>query len=751
MNKQTLIILGLLISTAFCLFENDNLVKPITTLEQIEQVRNGGVDRLSVVIYWHEDSTQTPTIEKPIYDLAQQYEGFFSIYQVDCEFFSEEEIKYCGHENTVRDLPVVEIFAPPSSKTNPITKKPNEVKVLKYGGSIDAKSISTFAIPHMPSYVIRRPSLSQLSKNILSQVEHKKVFLFTNKEETPALFKALSAIYRYRLKFVEINQSQTDIIKQFNISNFPTLLVAFINDDGQVQGVAYQDQFKISKIQSFLDKYALKEKVVVDFDIEGRHEAGDSSKQQFQSAFNDEDEETKEIKDNSVEELKQNKYDKTLLQIEGIVVLHVYTEKEKQHAEFLPLKEKLAEASKYFEFLADTPEKVAFAESTLGIKSFPSIKVYPFQVEKKANSKYVYGHNISSKTIIEEIDEITDDESTGVSDDKTFQMLMSSALQEGKIVQILFHAKPRIPLGFRLASKGTEYKKKFRFLNYRNAPQQLLQQTGIHKVPAVSVVFRNVPEEEKDTPIKPEQVQGTQYTGKLTYKDYSQFLNIFITKPGETKTKKKITEIVTQQDLENVCMKKSRICFIALLNGEPELRKFSNEDDDDQKSKTKLQQQLQIYDQVKDKIGDRPVTFGWIDAVCHSEILAALEIYEDNLPNYILYNGSQKHFSALIGRFDVENLENFTLRGIQGKTRIQTLPQELKLTDHDCQVQHDKIKKQREEYERQQQSNNDLEDEIAREILEEERLKKEKIEAELKSERSSSKKRKSKGKKKQDL
>lgn len=80
----------------------------------------------------------------------------------------------------------------------------------------------------------------------------------------------------------------------------------------------------------------------------------------------------------------------------------------------------MAELSKYYEFYADTPEKLAFAENILNVKTFPSIKMYPFQIEKKVHSKYVYGPNVSTNTIVEEIDEITDDESSSVSDDKTF-------------------------------------------------------------------------------------------------------------------------------------------------------------------------------------------------------------------------------------------------------------------------------------------------------------------------------------------
>lgn len=62
------------------------------------------------------------------------------------------------------------------------------------------------------------------------------------------------------------------------------------------------------------------------------------------------------------------------------------------------------------------------------------------------------------------------------------------------------------------------------------------------------------------------------------YKEYTKFLNIFLAKSGSEKKKKKITEIITNEDLDNVCKKKTRICFIALLNGDPALRKKENEE-----------------------------------------------------------------------------------------------------------------------------------------------------------------------------
>lgn len=157
---------------------------------------------------------------------------------------------------------------------------------------------------------------------------------------------------------------------------------------------------------------------------------------------------------------------------------------------------------------------------------------------------------------------------------------------------------------------------------------------------------------------------------------------------------------------------------------------------------------------MKDKLGSKPVQFGWIDAVCHSELLKKLEIYEDSLPNYILYNPSTKQVSTLLGRFEINNLEGFSQRALQGKTRLQTLSEEISLPkDRNCAEQHAILKKQQEEYEKAAAASNEFEDEILREMQEEERIRQEKIQAEIKAEKAAAKKRKSQknNKKKTDL
>jgi len=59
----------------------------------------------------------------------------------------------------------------------------------------------------MPNFAILRPSWEDMESNILPDLSLASVILFTDKEETAPLFKAISAIHRDRLRCIEIHSS----------------------------------------------------------------------------------------------------------------------------------------------------------------------------------------------------------------------------------------------------------------------------------------------------------------------------------------------------------------------------------------------------------------------------------------------------------------------------------------------------------------------------------------------------------------
>jgi len=59
---------------------------------------------------------------------------------------------------------------------------------------------------------------------IIREAENMKIILFTERKSTSPLMKALSKKYKGKLVFGEVRTSETELIKKFGITKFPTLL-----------------------------------------------------------------------------------------------------------------------------------------------------------------------------------------------------------------------------------------------------------------------------------------------------------------------------------------------------------------------------------------------------------------------------------------------------------------------------------------------------------------------------------------------
>ena len=123
---------------------------------------------------------------------------------------------------------------------------------------------------------------------------------------------------------------------------------------------------------------------------------------------------------------------------------------------------------------------------------------------------------------------------------------------------------------------------------------------------------------------------------------------------------------------------------------------------------------------------------------CHNEVLKSLGVDGGALPTIAFYLPKQKSMSMLIGKFDSESVELQVEKLIRGSATNVFPMQNLEIFKKDCES--DKYWRAGEE---KSQEDIDLENQILREILEEEKAKK-KVEKEEK------KPKKKKGKKKKN-
>ena len=86
-----------------------------------------------------------------------------------------------------------------------------------HAGNQTAKELQAFAVATFPD-IVSRISGSTVDKVFGSTMTHPKVVLFTDKEETPGVFRALAASFRkYQLLFFTIHSSDAQARKTFSV------------------------------------------------------------------------------------------------------------------------------------------------------------------------------------------------------------------------------------------------------------------------------------------------------------------------------------------------------------------------------------------------------------------------------------------------------------------------------------------------------------------------------------------------------
>ena len=177
-------------------------------------------------------------------EFAEKTEGLFNAGAVNC--IKDEEI--C-EEFEVAETPSIIFFSE------------NEKDYNRYEGKVDFNSLFNYATKRMSYYV------NEITKEKLSDFFSKKndkyhVILFTSKESTPSLYKALSKYFINKLIFGEVHQNQKELVRLFKIKEFPTLMVMLDEEKNKYE--VYKNKMNYESIKSYLNKFVTKKKIVND-------------------------------------------------------------------------------------------------------------------------------------------------------------------------------------------------------------------------------------------------------------------------------------------------------------------------------------------------------------------------------------------------------------------------------------------------------------------------------------------------------
>jgi len=81
-----------------------------------------------------------------------------------------------------------------------------------------------------------------------------KIMLFTDKKSTPTVFKALSKKHIDRLNFGEVKQSETELLKAFGVTTFPTIIA--LTEPEDYKGEKYEGDLGVDQLSKWVSTYA---------------------------------------------------------------------------------------------------------------------------------------------------------------------------------------------------------------------------------------------------------------------------------------------------------------------------------------------------------------------------------------------------------------------------------------------------------------------------------------------------------------
>lgn len=124
---------------------------------------------------------------------------------------------------------------------------------LKYNDKFDHRKIINFASQAMQSFITIVTDENYQSF-ISREAQNEKALIFSDKKYPNALMKSLSKIYKGKILFGYVRNTETELIRKFNIQKYTTLMV--LTDPENYIGEVYNGDSKLESLKTFFRAYA---------------------------------------------------------------------------------------------------------------------------------------------------------------------------------------------------------------------------------------------------------------------------------------------------------------------------------------------------------------------------------------------------------------------------------------------------------------------------------------------------------------
>ncbi|PNW80706.1 hypothetical protein CHLRE_07g326600v5 [Chlamydomonas reinhardtii] len=183
--------------------------------------------------------------------VAQNLQGMALVGAVDCN--DQKAAGNLCQRFGIKGFPTIKLFRADKQK-NPYTGELAK-EDLEYNGPRTAKPlVDSISAMLTDAYIARLTSSEKAAEwaDKANAAGKAQVLLFTNKDASTLLYKALSTQLRNGLAFAEVHEKASDLVKDFGVESFPTLIV--VKTDGT--RATYSGELKAPALLQYLADFS---------------------------------------------------------------------------------------------------------------------------------------------------------------------------------------------------------------------------------------------------------------------------------------------------------------------------------------------------------------------------------------------------------------------------------------------------------------------------------------------------------------
>jgi hypothetical protein len=201
--RSSLPLILLFCTAAYSVFDNSKFILTMKNFNEMQSVLRDLDHLIGIFFYNSYECKRCEHAEREIDKLAEDLQGIVPIFHMECERAWEMQNKTIPFQlcdpKFNSDLPIFLFFEPPKNRYNTTINQPNPVNEHLYLGTVGFKEMREFVKDKIPVFSRNLTNETDYESFITFKLLPTKVILFTDKQESPILFKGITSFYRERI------------------------------------------------------------------------------------------------------------------------------------------------------------------------------------------------------------------------------------------------------------------------------------------------------------------------------------------------------------------------------------------------------------------------------------------------------------------------------------------------------------------------------------------------------------------------